>query len=709
MAGNRRLFENALRRANASYAEKAWPKALGEYQAALTEFPDDLDTLDKVADLYERLGQLENAAQTYMQMAGTKSKAGQQDEAIDYWQRAARLDNNNLIAHKNLAFAFNSQGKTKQAVREHLALARIYQQTNMMADALQSCQAAYALDPTNPDVLTALELLRAANPPAEEEVAPDREATEEEEGSEQRGSPVDITREKAMSDLAESIFEEAPISTRVAPQLSKSEIDALISRALDEQLAGDTEEAIATYRRILSAGVDMPAVNFNLGLLYQENVRLDEAIEQFKHSVNHSEYRLGSLFALGELYRAKGLIDGALSYFLEALKIIDLQTVQREQADDLIQVYESLAESYAAKGEPQQAGAFVSTLVDFLSSKGWEDKVIQARRRLNSLTEDGAPTMSLAEILSVPDSEQILQSMSLTQELAKRSKYYSAFEEAYFAIQHAPDYLPLHLRLADVLWQSGQTETAIGKYVTVANTLYSRGDVRQAMGIYRRILRLAPLDVNIRTKLIELLISYGQLDQAIEQYLALADTYLQLANPDKAREKYMEALKLAPRGSTGRLWTNQIMHKIGETDMQRGDWRRALRTYEQLKSIDPQDERARLMLIELYYKVDPPHALQEIDEMLKDYRGKGKIKKMVPIIEDQVRLHPQDIALRARAAQACIEGGLRAEGIQHLNELGEMQLSAGHTKQAIATIKAIIALNPPNVNDYRTLLAQIGS
>ena len=168
-------------------------------------------------------------------------------------------------------------------------------------------------------------------------------------------------------------------------------------------------------------------------------------------------------------------------------------------------------------------------------------------------------------------------------------------------------------------------------------------------------------------------------------------------------------MKLAPRGSTGRLWSNQIMHKIGEMDTQRGDWRRAIQTYEQIKLHDPQDEKARLMLLELFYKVQPQRALQEIDEMLKAYRANGRIRKMIPVLEDQVRLHPQDMALLMRAAQACIEAGLKSEGLEHLNRLGEMQLSAGHTKQAVATIRAIIALNPPNVKDYRALLARLGS
>lgn len=705
MAGNRRLFEHAVRRANQFYASKAWDKALVEFQNALKEFPDDLDIVEKTADVHERLGQLEPAAQCYLQIAAVRQRQGVQDQAVAYWERAARLSPDLIEPHKNLAFYFGTHGEIKQAVRENLTLAQIYRERNMLSEALASVQAAQAIDPANPAVVEALEALRAAGVqtgPIGEAASPAAESE-----TETRGSPIDITREKALSDLAESIFEEVPLRPQ-PKQLTKLEVDTLISTALDQQTRGDLEGAIKSYRSILAAGVDMAAINFNLGLLYQEAVRLDEAIEQFNKAVNHSEYRLGSLFALGELYRAKGRVDEALSYFLEALKIVDLQTVRREQADDLIQVYESLAETFAAKGEAQQSGAFVNTLMEFLSSKGWEDKVTQARRRLDSLTEEGAPAMSLAEILSVRDSDAVLQAMSLMQELAKRGKYYSALEEAYAAIEKAPDYLPLHLRLAEMIFKNGQTEVAIAKFLTIANTLYARGDARQAMAIYQRVLHLAPMDVTIRSKLIELLVSYGQIDRALEQYLALADTYYQLAATEQAREKYQEALQLAPRGTTSRLWSNQIMHKIGEMDTQRGDWKRAISTYEQIRKVDPQDEKARMLLIELYYKVQPPRAIQEIDEMLKDYRAAGKTRRLVPILEDQVRAHPTDMALRARAAQACIESGLRAEGLAHLNHLGEMQLNAGLVKQAAATVRAIIALNPPNLQAYQRLLAKIG-
>lgn len=713
MAGNHSAYEAALQRASDYVAAKSWANAIAEYQKALTEFPDDEDTWAKVADALERLGRLDGAARAYMAIADLRARHQDIDAALDIWVRAARLDPNNADIQRRLARVYQHLGKPKLAIRAYLALARIYEKVGNFQEAVTQVQAAAQIDPNDADILTAMELLRASQPTAAPPPARKLDTSmwdlpADSEELEMRGSPIEVAKEKALSDLAGTLFEEAAPS-RVSQRLSKAEIDTLIGQAIDYQTRSEVQAAIDAYKRILSAGVEMPAVNFNLGLLLQELLHFDEAILEFQRAVGVPEYRLGSLFALGECYRAKGRIDEALSYFLEVLKIVDLGTVRREQADDLIQVYQSLAESYAVKGESDQAKQFADALVEFLNSRGWEDKVSEARKRLDQLTIEGGPAITLAELLAVPNPTEMLEAMALIAEYARRDKLYSAMEIAHMAILNAPDYLPLHLRVADVLWSAGRSEAALVKYLTVADTYNVRGEARQAIGIYNRALKMAPMDVNVRSRLIELLVSYGQIDRALEQYLQLADAYYQLADVDRARDVYQDALKLVPRGSPNRNWTTQILHKLGDIYIQRVDWRHALPIYEQIKSISPHDERASLALVDLHFKTNQPErAIREVDGLIAAYKSSGKLDKIITVLDDQVRVHPADMALRARLAQAYIENRQIPEGIQQLDALGDLQINAGLTREAEATIRAIIALNPPNAAEYRQLLTQIG-
>jgi len=772
MARNRKIFEEAMRAGADAAWDKDWDRAIRAYQRALAEFPNDAAALTSLGLAYSSAGQLEAALGAYQRasertpddpalhehIGRIREQLGQAEEAVEAylasaecymnqqqaahlalerWLDAIRVRPDDLRAHVKLLQYYQGQGQMREAVRECLAVARIYAARGQNDYAIQACQHALKLAPHDPEVLAVLDDLRYGGqgaveqetgvaqllPPQTQE-APDLlaavevpgsglldfQVTPEAESVEERGSPIEITRQKALTDLAESFFEEEEeaIAPAVSPRLSKAETDALLGRAIDFQTRGEVDEAISAYESVLEAGVDQPAVHFNLGLLYQEKLRFDDAIAQFENSISHPEYVLGSHFALGECYRARGRIDEALEHFVEVLKIVDLATVQREQSDDLIQLYESLADSYIAKGEREQALEFTNSLVEFLSEKGWEDQVIRARQRLDALAQEG-PILSLAEMLAIPNSERILESVSLSQEYAKRGMFYTALEECYSALDYAPTYLPVHRQLAQILVGMGKVDEAVSKFVVIADTYWMRGNIRPALAVYERALKLAPMDTGVRVKLIDLLISYGEIDEALDHYLILADSYYHLAQMDRAREIYQEALRLAPRGDPANQWEVRILHKMGDIDMQRVDWKRAIEVYEQIRKLAPDDERARLTLMDLYYRFNRPEvAIAELDELLTIYRESGKTQRIFTILEDVVSERPDNIPLRTRLAQAYLDAGNVDQALVHLDTLGDLQMEAGRFEDAKATVRAIIALNPPNVAAYQQLLDQIG-
>ena len=692
--------------------------ALGPYQRASERTPDDPALHERVGQIQEKLGQGQAAAKAYV--AAAERYLSQQKSAhlaVERWHDAVRAYPDSMQAHVKLLQHYQKQSQVREAVAECLTLARIYSVQGQNDYAIQVCEHALKLAPHDAEVLATLDKLRygkpitveakveAAQPEPDDFFAAiegpidtsvlDFETTLEDESTEERGSPIEITRQKALANLAETIFETGV----VAP--------TLITQALDFQTRGKIDEAIAAYEKVVAAGVKEAAANFNLGLLYQEKLRFDEAIAQFKLTVSHPEYTLGSRFALGECYRARGRIDEALEHFIEVLKIVDLATVQREQADDLIQLYGRLADSYAAKGEREQALEFTNSLVELLSDKGWEDKVVQARRRLDELAQEG-PALSLAEVLVMPHSERILEAVSLAQEYAKRDMFYTALEECYYALDYAPTYLPIHRQLAQVLVAMGKVDEAVSKFVVIADTYQIRGDIRPSMAIYQHALRLAPMDIAVRTRLIAMFISHGEIDKALEHYLILADSYYHLAQIDRARETYQEALKLAPRGSAENRWEVRVLHKIGDIDMQRVDWKNAAEAYERIRELAPDDERARLTLMDLYYRFSQPEvAVAELDDLLKIYRESGKTQRIFAILEDAVSERPDSIPLRTRLAQAHLDAGNVEQALVHLDKLGDLQMEAGRPQDAKATIRVIVALNPPDVEGYRQLLDQL--
>ena len=746
MAGDRTAYEDALRIGSACVREQRWEQAVTAYRQALTEFANDPDALgglglalagcgrladalralqqaveadpdnpvwpEQVAAVLQQSGHEREAARAYLLAAERYARRQTPAMAVERWKDAIRADPHSLPAHVNLLRAYLTQGKTGEALEECLTLAGLYADQGQTQQALEICGHALKLDPHNHQALTMLDSLRQgeaaqADPLGLDE--PDFLFAGDGEQAEETGSPVEMTRQKALADLAEVVFKETapqtgPLTMR---PLSKREVDALLSQALDHQTLGETDRAIACYEQVVQGGVIQPAVHFNLGLLYQQRLRFEDAIAQFQQAVEVPEYRLGSLFALGECYRAVGRIDDALAHFIEVLKVVDLGTVGREQADDLIQLYEELAHTYAAKGERDQAVEFVNSLISFLSEKGWEDKALQARQRLDTLASEG-PVMSLAELLAVPGSKRILQSISLAQEYQRRGLKYAALDELSLTISIAPTFLPLHRQMAETLVSMGKVDQAVAKFLAIADTYQVRGNFSHATAMYERALRLAPMNVAVRAKLIDLFVSHGKIDKALEHYLVLGDTYYQMAQLDRAREMYNEALRLAPRGNPDRRWAVRFLHRIGDLDLQRIDWRQALAVYEQIRSLAPDDEKARLTLMDLYYRFgQPDRAVVELDELLRHYREAGKLPKAITILQERVQEHPDDIALRTRLAQVHLNAGNVSEALQELDVLGDLQLQAGRTKDAIATIQTILRLHPPNAEAYHELLKQL--
>ena len=763
MAGNRARYEQALSRGHSYSWDQRWQEAIVQFAAAIAEFPEepapyagmgmaalelgelddalenyklaaryshgDVIYLRQVADVQERLGQLGEAGQTYMAIGEIHLRRSAMEQAVDNWHRAARLAPGLLGAHQRLARYYTQQGQVRPAIREYLAIARLFQARDQNEKALQTCRAALNLDPRNPDVLTAIELIQHGEQIFDEkEEGPARtldidlftagkglggalegalEELDWQSPPEVVASPVQDARRMALEQLARELFADST-NGDVSPSddhPGKSERDALISQALDHQTRGLTNEAIGAYEQALRAGVSSTAAHFNLGLLYQDKLRFEDAIREFQTSVKDQEFRLASHFALGESYRARGQIDKAVEHFVTVLKIVDLRTVQHEQADRLIELYENLADGLLTRGEPEKATEFANALVEFLSRKGWEDKVKDARARLDAVSGDRM--MILGDILTA-GSARVLESLYLSQEYARRNMIGTAIEEVYRAIANSPDYLPAHIQLAELLVQQELTDAAVAKFVAIGDTFRARGDINGAVSMYERILEVSPLDVSIRARLIDMLKRHGHIDRSLEHYLALGEGYYQLAQVDKARETYQEGLKLAPRGASEHKWRARLLRRIADIDMQRLDWKRALAAYRELRGEDPSDERTAMTLVDLFFKMGQPgYALRELDQYLKQLVAAGRGAKVIGILQDMARRHPAEGGLGQRLARLLLAQKRQSEAIEVLDRLGEAQLEAGQRDQAITTLEQIVQLQPSNSASYRHLLKQL--
>ena len=731
MPGNRVAYQQAVRKAHSAAWDKKWLKAIDEYHRALQEFPDDFEArlslahalaeagqlesalfecqkavkvrpqeeaaLVRLASLEEKLGRNADAVASYLKLAEIHLSKRSRGQAVEAWHKAAALAPDRADVHEQLAEVYEKGAHHSLAAQEHLALAKIYHQAGDHTRASQSAQTALELDPRNTAISDWMQSVLAANPAAEQSAS----------------SPVNQAQQAAIARLADTLLDDQPATpkagaTPIAPEISltKPEIDALIARAIDAQTHRRVADSIAAYRKLLSGGVTRPEVRFNLGLLYSETMRYDEAIRLLRETALDPTYALASHYELGKCYRVLGNLDKALEHFLAVTKIVDLNSVQREQADELISVYQELANSYAVKGDRKKADQFNRTLQEFLSSKGWADKVDEVKTQIETVQEDDRVGLGVSDD---PETSKVMKSLTLAQEYLRRGKTRAAGEECLRAVELAPNYLPAHVRLAEVLVKEGRLGEAKDKYQTIAELCLARGDVQRAEGFYRQLVKIAPDDVMGRSRLIDISLQQGRMEDVLQQYLELGDDYFQKGEFAKAAEKFSEGIRAGAKSQPPSRLAATLQHRYAEALVKANDYRRALAVYQEIKQQYPDDERARLMTIDLKLRVGQiTPALQDLDALASLYQGRGQNRQVVSLMEGLVQSYPDESELHERLAQSYLAAGVPMQAIEALDALGELQLSKGQRRAAAATIQKIIAMNPPHVEDYKLLLQQIG-
>jgi tetratricopeptide (TPR) repeat protein len=714
---------------------------LGDFEEALQTYkqvarlaPDDPLALEKVAQISERLGEITLAVDTSMQAAETFLQQRDIDKAIENWSRITALKPEQPLPHSRLATAHERLGHNQQAVTEYLAVASILQRSGNADKAQEVVTRALQLMPQSPEARQAQSLLktgqllpqplRTKGGTGPLRMAKIKQWQEPKEAASAELDPVAEASHKALTKLAEILFDysdESPAGkerrglaaiVKGTGQLSmqnaeQTKVVLHLGQAIDAQTKGQDAGAADEFERALEAGFDHAALHFNLGYLRLKSDRLESAIRHLAHAVKHADYGLGSRLLLGEILFKKGLFKDAALEYLEALQAADAATVPEAQSDDVREMYEPFIEAQHEQKDEDASRRLCDNVRGLLMRADWRDQIHQTREHTQK-GEDGAVAGPLAEVMLEAQSSGMIDSINRVHELARAGSLRSAMDEAYAAVQRAPAYLPLHSLMADLLIQDHRLPDAIAKLSAVAHAYGVRGEVAQASKLWRRIIKLAPMDMPARSSLIDLLVARGQVDEAITEYLELADVYYRLAELDMARKTYTTALRVVQQTNADRTWNVHILQRMADIDMQRLDWKQAVRVYEQIRTMRPDDHGVRKQLIELYTRMgQEQQATAELDSFLTYLESNSKSIDSVPFLEDLVQEHPDQPLLRRALAAQLHALGRTQEAVSQLDALGESLLEGGKTREAVEVITQIVAMNPPNAAAYRTLLRQI--
>src|SRR6185369_3717634 len=124
--------------------------AIKEYRKLLAENPNDINTLNRIGDLYARIQRIDEAVDFFTQIAEQYSTEGFFVKAIAIYKKIIKLDPTRLEVYEQLAELYHKQGLVNEARTQYQVLADYYQKHDNAASAIAIYQKMADLEPNNP-------------------------------------------------------------------------------------------------------------------------------------------------------------------------------------------------------------------------------------------------------------------------------------------------------------------------------------------------------------------------------------------------------------------------------------------------------------------------------------------------------------------------------------------------------------------------------
>src|SRR5436189_936741 len=359
MAGNKTIYDTAMKRAHEYAWSNQWDRAMKEYSRALSEFPDDRTAqrnmaqcmftmrqwpqalaayenllnadpsdalpLNRVTEIYPALGQQDLAQAAYTRLANLYLDNNQLHEAIRALRDLSRVVPKNKEVHEQLLDLTQEVGDRIAQAAEHLALSQIALDAGKLGEAQRHADAASSLDSENPDVRRWVYTVRKRLAESAGTVALSEDGMEAAIGADGRPQVVPGTHK-----LAENTMEPPAVA-------------ALVERAATASNGGDYATALDLYDQAVRAGAKRPAIFYSAGVLNQQMGRPEQAIAYLERAVNDAEFAMSANYVLGQCHMALRNPSKAVTAYEKALSLVDLEKLTRAEADELIELYKAAA------------------------------------------------------------------------------------------------------------------------------------------------------------------------------------------------------------------------------------------------------------------------------------------------------------------------------------------------------------------------------
>ena len=262
------------------------------------------------------------------------------------------------------------------------------------------------------------------------------------------------------------------------------------------------------------------------------------------------------------------------------------------------------------------------------ASRGQIYEAIAEWKKLLTVNQDGNVYNTIGDLyLKKREQQKAVEAFEKAANIYREDGFYPKAIALFKKILNiAPEEVSALIALAQLNAERGFTNQAVNELEMVAGIFIKRNNLKKALEVFERILRLTPQDTGIKIKIAELAQQAGMTAKACQGYGAVASDHLEKGEFDQAEKNYKKALEIDPQDSSAVIGLSNLADRTGNTDQ-------ALQYLTKAISANPEDQSILLRYARLSIKVEKiDEAKQTLMNMIEKDPSNLDAKKLLGIV-----------------------------------------------------------------------------
>lgn len=436
--------------------------------------PSRLDVYEKLAELYSRQGLAMEAKSQYMVLADAATKQGNTKSALETYRKIAELDPNSINVHVKLADLHQAAGEKDKALEQYEKVGRMLLRKGMVDESVQVFQKALKIAPDNVDLIGSLAgAMTEAGQAAQALVLLESARAENPSNGKLTSLYGRTLLESGQRGKAKTVLEEA-VAVLPGDHDSRIALSELYLAESSTDLAQEILEPVANARA--DSGDVSGSIGLLNGVLETDSSHiptLRQVVEVYRRA-NQETKIITSLNALAEAHRAMGENEEAASALGQILE----REPENEQIRKKLEMLRgSSGAAHAVEPEPEPE----LELEPEPEPEPEAEVAIEPEIELGDSAElDLEEVTDASTGIEVDDDEAmtnfIVEHMTEAEVFSKYGLIDRAIEHLQKVIVQVPDHLPAYQQLFRAYLDEGQNDNAGNIASPLIALLRSRGD-----------------------------------------------------------------------------------------------------------------------------------------------------------------------------------------------------------------------------------------